>query len=143
MVFLVYGAGCAAVIAGCPKSTPPMDEAGAPPDSSIGAPPVTELSPLVDDAGDDADAAEAVAPKKPAVRAGYTANQVKIRECCSAMRKQAKQWGESSPEGFQLMTLAAQCDTVAEQLGPHGTAPELSQMRELLKSLRLPAACQF
>jgi hypothetical protein len=102
---------------------------------------VTELAPLTDttDAGDAA--AEAAAPKKwvgPAV----TPNQLKIGACCAAMRAQAKQMGQS-PEAFQLNAAAVQCDLFAKQVGPAGTAPEFAQIRQMLRSVKLPSACQF
>jgi hypothetical protein len=58
------------------------------------------------------------------------------------MRAQAKQLG-SSPEAFQINAFAGQCDVFAAQVGPQGTAPELAQLRQLLKSIKLPSACQF
>ncbi len=59
------------------------------------------------------------------------------------MRTQAKTMGPSSPEGFQLTALAAQCDVFARQVGPAGNAPELNQARQMLKSVKLPGACNF
>jgi hypothetical protein len=129
-----------AFVAGCPKKQPvAVEDAESPPPPS--APTVTELAPLTDlsDAGDAA--AEAAAPKKwvgPAV----PANTAKIEACCAAMRAQAKQLG-SSPEAFQINAAAAQCDVFAKQVGPQGTAPEFAQIRQILKSVKLPAACQF
>src|SRR5207237_5734129 len=102
---------------------------------------VTELAPITEDAGEDA-AAEAAAPKKWTGPAMNT-NQLRIKECCSAMRAQAKTMGPSSPEGFQLNALAAQCDLIAAQVGPLGTAPEFNQLRQMLKSIKLPVACQL
>lgn len=130
-----------ALLVGCPEKKVPVVEEAAPPPPPPSVPTVTELAPLIDDAGVDADAAEAEAPKKrPA--ATMTANQVKIKACCNAMRSQAKQLA-NSPEGFQLNNMAAQCDLFVAQLGPQGSAPELSQFREILKSIKLPSACQF
>jgi hypothetical protein len=110
-------------------------EAPPPPDT----PDVTELAPLTEDAGEDADAAEA---GKKWSGPGYNSNQLKIKACCNAMRAQAKQMG-SSPEAFQINAVAAQCDVFAAQVGPQGTAPELAQLRAILKSVKLPAGCQF
>jgi hypothetical protein len=128
------------LVAGCPKKQPVTTEDAEPPPPPS-APTVTEIAPLTDttDAGDAA--AEAAAPKRwvgPAV----TPNQSKIAACCAAMRAQAKQLG-SSPEAFQLNVAAAQCDVFAKQVGPQGTAPEFAQIRQILKSVRLPSACQF
>jgi hypothetical protein len=131
------------LLLGCPKKEAPMsqEDAAAPAPLAPSAPAVTELAPVVEDAGEDADAAEASPPKKwtgPAL----SANQAKIKVCCNAMRSQAKQLG-ASPEGYQLNTMAMQCDAFVVQIGPQGTAPELSQFREVLKNIKLPAACQF
>ncbi|HXN34270.1 MAG TPA: hypothetical protein VN894_20555 [Polyangiaceae bacterium] len=128
------------LVAGCPKKQPvAVEDAEAPPPPS--APTVTEIAPLTDttDAGDAA--AEAASPKKwvgPAVNP----NQSKLAACCAAMRTQAKQMGQS-PEAFQLSAAAVQCDVFVKQVGPQGTAPELAQVRQLLKSVKLPSACQF
>ena len=73
---------------------------------------------------------------------GYNGNQLKIKACCNAMRAQAKQMG-ASPEAFQINALAAQCDMFVTQVGPQGNAPELNQLREILKSIKLPSACQM
>ncbi len=67
---------------------------------------------------------------------------MKIKACCNAMRAQAKAMG-GSPEAFQINALAAQCDMFATQVGPAGNAPELNQLRQILKSLTLPSACQM
>ena len=127
------------LVLGCPKKQPPppVEEAGPPPAS---APTMTELAPLTD-TGDAGDAAPEAAPKKwtgPALNP----NQMKIEACCNGMRAQAKQMGQS-PEAFQLNAFAAQCDLFAKQVGPAGTAPEFAQIRAMLKSVKLPAACQF
>jgi hypothetical protein len=124
-----------AVLVGCPKKPAPAveDAAPAPPASTQE---VTDLAPLVDEAGPDA--ADA-APKKWAGGGGTNPNQLKIRACCNAVRAQAKGMG-NSPE---LNTMAMACDTVAAQVGPQGNAPEFNQLRQILKSIQLPAACNF
>jgi len=128
-----------ALAAGCPKKPPPppVEDAAPQPAST---PSITELAPLTEDDAGDA-AVEAAAPKKltgPAVNP----NQAKISACCNAMRAQAKQLGQS-PEAFQINAAAAQCDVFAKQVGPAGTAPEFAQLRAILKSVKLPSACQF
>jgi hypothetical protein len=129
-----------ALTMGCPKKEPPppVEDSAPPPPPS--APTVTELAPLIpDDAGDDAGVD--AGPKKytgPAVNP----NQAKIAACCNAMRAQAKQM-TGSPEAFQLNAMAAQCDIFAKQVGPLGTAPEFAQLRQVLKSVKLPSACSF
>ena len=115
-----------------------VEDAGPPPPASV--PTVTELAPLVDEAGVE-DAAPEAAPKKytgPAI----SPNQQKIAQCCAAMRAQAKQLGQS-PEAFQLNAAAVYCDTVEKQVGPLGTAPEFAQIRAMLKTVKLPSACQY
>jgi hypothetical protein len=139
LTFLAFTTFVPVLVMGCPKKEPMVEDAEAPPPSS--APTVTELVPLTDDGGPDADAAPE-AGKKPSGGGGYNANQLKIKACCSAMRAQAKSMG-SSPEAFQINALAAQCDMFATQVGPAGNAPELNQLRQVLKSLTLPSACQM
>jgi hypothetical protein len=126
---------------GCPKKEPVVQDAEpAPPPSS--APTVTELAPLTDDGGPDAADAAPEAGKKLGGGPIYNPNQVKIKECCNAMRAQAKQMS-GSPEAFQINALAAQCDMFVTQVGPGGNAPELNQLRQILKSVKLPSACQM
>jgi len=134
--------GVPGLLMGCPKKAPPaVEDAGiAPPPAST--PAITELAPLSDDGGTDASADGG--PRKWTGGAGgpSSANQLKVKACCNAMRAQAKQLG-SSPEAFQMTALAATCDGVATQIGPQGNAPEFNQLRQMLKSIKLPAACQF
>ncbi len=123
---------------GCPKKEPPVVDAGAP--AAADTPDVVLLQALTDDGGDEGEA-EAAPPKKwtgPATNP----NQQKIQACCNAMRAQAKQIG-NSPEAFQITAFAVQCDTFAKQVGPAGNAPEFNQIRQMLKSVKLPAACSF
>jgi hypothetical protein len=140
ILFLSLAAILPAYWAGCSKKAPPaVEDAGVvPPPAST--PEVTELEPLTEDAGPEA----SVAPRKWSGGTGGTANanQSKVKACCNAMRTQAKQMG-SSPEAFQVTALAAQCDMFAGQIGSQGNAPEFNQLRQMLKSIKLPAACQF
>jgi hypothetical protein len=126
------------LIMGCPKKEPVVEDAGPPPPVPVPSATVTELAPLAtDDAGPDA---EVDAGKKPYTGPTYNPNQMKVKACCNALRAQAKQLG-SSPEGFQMMSMATTCDTLATQIGPQGNAPELAQLRQILKSVNLPAVC--
>jgi hypothetical protein len=128
----------AIALVGCPKKEQAaVEEAGPPPIPDT--PDVVVLVPLVEDAGEEA-AIEA--GKKTWTGAPTNPNQTKIQACCNAMRAQARQLGVS-PEAFQISTFAAQCDMFAKQVGPAGTAPEFNQLRQMLKSLKLPAACSF
>jgi hypothetical protein len=128
------------LLMGCPKKPPPVVDAGEPPPPPA-ASSVAELAPLVDDAGDEGDGAPDAAPKK-WTGPGVNANQAKIQACCRAMRSQAKTLG-ASPEAFQLTAAAAQCDVFAKQVGPSGNAPELNQLRQILRSVKLPNGCSF
>ncbi len=97
--------------------------------SPASSPSVTQLAPLTDDGGEDA-AAEAEAghhwgpPVNP--------NQQRIKACCNALR------GTHDP---MLASIAAQCDIIAAQVGPSGSDPAFAQLRAILKSQKLPAAC--
>jgi len=142
LTFLAFTAFVPVLVMGCPKKEPVVEDAGLPPPAST--PTVTELAPLSDDGGPDAADAAPEAGKKPSGGGGgMNANQLKIKACCNAMRAQAKQLGPTSPEGFQINAMAAQCDSFAAQVGPQGNAPELNGLRQILKSLTLPSACQF
>jgi hypothetical protein len=124
---------------GCPKKQPPVPVEDAAP-APASTPTVTELAPLTEDAGVE-DAAPEAAPKR-YVGPPTNPNQMRIAACCSAMRAQGKALGQS-PEAFQINAIAAQCDVFAKQVGPAGTAPEFAQLRGMLKSIKLPAACNF
>ncbi len=141
LTFLAFMTFVPVLVMGCPKKEPMVEDAGPPPPPSS-APTVTELAPLSDDGGPDADAAPEAGKKPSGGGGGYNANQLKIKACCNAMRAQAKAMG-NSPEGFQINAIAAQCDMFATQVGPAGNAPELAQLRQILKSLTLPSACQM
>jgi hypothetical protein len=136
--FFALAAAFPAALLGCPKKQAPVEDAGAPAPVAE-TPDVTVLQALTDDAGEDAPAE--AAPKK-WTGPPTNPNQLKIQACCNAMRSQAKQLG-NSPEAFQITSLAGQCDMVAKQVGPAGNAPEFNQLRQMLKSVKLPAACSF
>jgi hypothetical protein len=130
-----------ALVAGCPKKEAPVvQEAGPPPTPEPSAPQVTELAPIEDDSGPATDAASEAGKKWSG--GGYNANQLKIKGCCNAIRTEAKTLG-SSPEAFQLNALSLQCDAFAAQMGAQGSAPELNQLRQILKTAKVPLACQF
>jgi hypothetical protein len=129
------------LLLGCPKKAPApaVEDAGLL--TAASAPTVTELAPL-DETPDAGDAAAEAAVKK-WTGPSLTPNQMKIEACCAGMRTQAKTMGLQSPEGFQINAAATQCDMFAKQVGPQASAPEFAQIRQLLKSVKLPAACQF
>jgi hypothetical protein len=140
-VCVAFATACSLLGLGCPKKAPPppVEDAGAA-QALPETPDVTVLQALTEDAGED------VAPevgKKAWTGPATNPNQQKVQACCAAMRAQAKQLGASSPEGFQINAVAAQCDLIAKQVGPAGNAPEFNQLRAILKSVKLPAMCQF
>jgi hypothetical protein len=125
--FFVIAIGIPVLTTGCPKKPVPVEDAGeAPPASS---PSVTQLAPLTDDGGDDA------APEASAHH-GYgppvNPNQQRIKACCNALR---------ATHDPMLAAIAGQCDMLASQVGPSGSDPAFAQLRAILKSQKLPAAC--
>lgn len=126
------------ILIGCPKKEEPKPEVEPTPPATNTAP--VEVMPAIEDAGEP-DVNEAAPPKKHTGPSMNT-NQYRAKQCCSALRKQAKALG-NSPEGAQLMTLATQCDAFAMQMGPTSTgqAPELMPLRLLLKGQKVPAVC--
>ena len=139
---LMFALALTAMGAGCSKKAEPVEQPkpeAAP--APAPTPEVAELAPLVDDAGVDA-GAPVVKKATGGGGGGANANQLKVKQCCNAMRAEAKQLG-SSPEANQINAFALQCDLIAGQVGPQGNAPEFNQLRAVLKSIKLPAACQF
>jgi hypothetical protein len=121
----------------CEKKPPPaaaVDAGGPPPAPSDTAPVV--LTPLDDslDSGTDAPP-----PKPRGPGGGGNTNAARIKQCCNALRSQAKNMG-GSPEANIVVGLAAQCDLIAIQAAG-GTAPEFAQLRSMLKGRTIPAAC--
>lgn len=129
------------LLLGCPKKENPVVVIDSGPPPAVIDSAVTELKPLDElDAGDDADAADAARrPTGP----GLTTSQLRAKQCCNALRSNAKALG-TSPEAAQLLQLATMCDTIAMNLGPNkgGNAPELEPIRQLLKGkATLPPLC--
>jgi hypothetical protein len=139
-IFFAFALGLPLLLTGCPKKPPPVVDAGEPPPPPSTAS-VTELAPLIEDAGDEGGDGEA-GPKK-YTGPGVNTNQARIQMCCNSMRAEARKLGAGSPEAFQLNAAAGQCDVFAKQVGPAGNAPELNQLRQILRSIKVPAACQF
>jgi hypothetical protein len=128
-----------AALLGCPKKDPAavVDAAPPPPPpAEDSAPPA--LVPMEEDAGLDASDAADAKPKYtgPAVHG----NVLRLRQCCSALGAEAKRMG-ASPEAGMFSAAAAQCNTLASQVGPTGTAPELGVLRGLLAGRNIPAIC--
>jgi len=121
----------------CDKKPPP------PVDLTPPAPPVVDAAPEVIKPLDDTpDASDAMAaPAKP--HGPWTppnTNTARIKQCCNAIRGQAKTLG-AAPEAVMLIGVAAQCDMIAVQVGNGGSAPEFAQVRQMLKGRTIPAAC--
>jgi hypothetical protein len=124
---------------GCPNKTPPVADA-APAPTPTPSQTETQLIPIEDDAGGDAaDAAK----KYTGGGTGMNANQIRAKQCCNALRNQAKTMG-NSPEAAQINQAAGFCDQAAMSLGPAagGQAPELAPMRAMLQGKTIPPVCQ-
>ena len=139
---LIFALALPVVGTGCSKKAEPVEQPKPEAPAPAPTPEVTELAPLVDDAGFDAGFDAGIVKKATGGGGGVNANQLKVKQCCNAMRAEAKQLG-SSPEANQIAAFAMQCDMIAAQVGPQGNAPEFNQLRSVLKSIKLPAACQF
>ncbi len=128
------------VLFGCPKKTNPVQDAAPAPTPT---PTMTEavLAPIEDDAGD---AAEEEAAAKPVYHgSGLTTNQLRIKQCCNALRSQAKTMG-NSPEAMQITQAATLCDGVVLAVGNQkgGQAPEFAPVRQMLTGKTIPAVCK-
>ena len=132
--------GVPTMILGCPKKPVEVVDAGAVVAVEVDAAP-TLLAPLDEvDAGLDS-GPDAAAKKHTGT--GLNTNQTRAKQCCTALRTQAKALG-NSPEAQQLLGVAAMCDSVAVQVGPTagGNAPELAPLRAMLAGKTVPALCQ-
>ncbi len=125
------------LLVACPKKEPPPVPDAAPPPPPPPQEEASVLLPIEDDAGADADAAEA---GKKFTGTPVNTNVARLKQCCNQLRIQAKAMG-ASPEAGMLMSAAAQCDTMASQVGPGGTAPEMGVIRNLLAGRNIPPAC--
>jgi hypothetical protein len=126
------------LLAACPEKKPVPFDAGPPPPP----PPVEDAAPMlqempVDDAGPDT-GADAGKPR--ATGPGVNTNVARLKQCCNQLAITGKGMG-NSPEGAMFNSAAAQCNTMAAQVGPTGTAPELGVIRGLLAGRTIPAAC--
>ncbi|HEX7600408.1 MAG TPA: hypothetical protein VF316_02340 [Polyangiaceae bacterium] len=142
----ILGLGLAAVLPlvllGCPKKdVPTVDAAPAPTPTPTPTQTETNLTPLDEDAGSDASDASDAKPKwtGPAVNP----NQLRIRQCCNAIRTQAKSLG-TSPEAAQMVQAAAMCDGVSMAVTSTGAgqAPEFAPVRQMLAGKSIPPICQ-
>ena len=114
---------------GCPKKEQP-----AAPDVYVPPPPASstasDLQPLDTDAGEDS------GPDTGHHAGGHAGNinQARIKQCCTAMRKQ---FG-TAPE---MQGIISTCDAFAAQAAPNANAPEFQAFRQAIKGHILPAGC--
>jgi hypothetical protein len=126
--------GASVFLFACPKKQPPPPvEETPPPQPEAGS---GDLTPLVEDAGTDADADAAKPHTGPAVNPVYA----RLSQCCHALSSQAAALG-NSPEAGMLKGAALQCNELAKQ-ATTGTAPELAGLRNALKMVKVPPLCQ-
>src|SRR4051812_26231718 len=116
------------LLAACPEKKPaPIDAAPPPPpaveDASAG------LVEMVEDAG--ADAADAADARPKFTGAAVNTNVARLKQCCAQLNTEATRLG-NAPEAGMLKGAAAQCNTLASQVGPGGNAPELNVLRTML-----------
>jgi hypothetical protein len=126
------------LLAGCPKKHEDAPDAG-----PVAVAVVPDAAPVVLDLADAPDAEVAMVDAGPAKHATGPAgggNAARIRQCCAAIRRDAKGMG-SSPEANILIGVATQCDMAASQSGASGTAPEMAVVRNMLHGKNLPALC--
>lgn len=127
---------------GCPKKDPVVvvDAAPAPTPTPPPVDTQTSLTVLDEDGGADADAdAAPIKYTGPAVNP----NQLRIKQCCNALRTQAKSLG-TAPEAAQVQQAAVLCDGVSMAVTSTsaGQAPEFAPVRQMLIGKTLPPLCQ-
>jgi len=136
VIFALFGAAPLMLGSGCKEKPAAVDAAPPPPPPEVDAAPV-QIAPMEEDAGvDAADAAEAGKKWGP----GVNANVARLKQCCGQLRSEGKKLGLSPEAGF-FNAAAAQCDGIAAQAGPTGTAPELGILRTALQGRTLPGVC--
>jgi hypothetical protein len=120
------------LLVACPKKEVPVviDAAPPPPPEDV----QTVLVPMEEDAGEP-DAEVDAKPKYtgPAVNT----NVARLKQCCNALAAEAKR--QNNPPEFTAAI--TQCNTIANQVGPTGTAPVLGVLRGLLAGRNIPAVC--
>lgn len=131
---LLVTASALVCVAACKKPEPAVVDAGAPPPPVVIDAAPAQLAPL--DAVDAALEIDAAPPPAHHAGSGLSTNQARAKQCCNALRAQ----GKTDPI---LTAIAAQCDTVAMQIGPTSTgqAPEFGALRQMLKGHNIPALC--
>ena len=127
-------------ILGCPKKDPPVADAGPAP-TPTPTPSETALAPLIEDSGPDDTGVDTGV--KPAQGGGLTANQLRVKQCCNAIRAQGKSLG-TAPEAANFTNAAVMCDQLVGVVGPSasGQVPELAPVKTMLQGKTLPPLCQ-
>lgn len=125
------------LLVACPKKAVPQVDAAPPPPPEPETGPVN-IAPLEEDAGEDA--ADANDGAKKWTGTAVNPNVARLKQCCGALRAEAKRMGPS-PESGLFVGAAAQCDVLAAQAGNSGTAPELGALRGMLAGRTIPAVC--
>ncbi|HEY1958444.1 MAG TPA: hypothetical protein VGH28_22660 [Polyangiaceae bacterium] len=139
----------------CPKSNEAVD-AGAPA-PSVSVNPVASqvtLAPLDETATSPLDSAPlpavthaaSTATVKPAATATASSAkpatpsaQAQLRQCCSAIRKQAQ---HDPSQGMQLQQAATICDGLVAAMADAPTMPQLDGVKAMLAGAQLPPVCQ-
>lgn len=125
------------LLVACPKKEPPPVPDAAPPPPPPPQEEASVLLPMEEDAGADADAADAA---KKWTGTAVPTNVARLKQCCNQLRIQAKGMG-ASPEAGMLLNAAAQCDTMASAAGPNASVPELGALKTLLAGRNVPPVC--
>ena len=137
VIFALFGIAPLMLGSGCKEKPAAVDAAPPPPPPpEVDAAPV-DIVPMEEDAGvDAADAADAAKKFGP----GGNLNVARLKQCCGQLRAEGKKLG-MSPEAGLFSAAAAQCDGIAAQAGPTGTAPELGLLRTALQGRTVPGVC--
>jgi len=140
MLFILLSSALPCVLLGCPKKDPPVADAGPAP-TPTPTPSETALAPLVEDSGPEDTGVDS--GHKVATGPGLNANQLRVKQCCNAIRAQGKSLG-TAPEAANFTNAAAMCDQLVPALGPGtgGNVPELAPVKTMLAGKTLPPLCQ-
>lgn len=135
LLILIAVSGIVPTLGACPKKEPAPVPDAEPPPPPVVIDAMVELKPIEEDAGVDADAADA----KPRATGPATSSLAsKVATCCAELKKQSKANG-NPPEFAQAI---AMCDATAAQLKTNPNAPELNALRPLLGMLSGVPACR-
>lgn len=101
--------------------------------------PSETLAPLVEDSGPEDTGVDTGVKYQ---GGGLTANQLRVKQCCNAIRAQGKSLG-TAPEAANFTNAAAMCDQLVGAVGPStaGQVPELAPVKAMLAGKTLPPLC--